>query len=257
MADNVIKFTSTRLANIGKQGVLTPDADGYYELVIGGLNVLNSANQYYTLKGAQELFEKSSIFMRRVQNGCLKAEVGHPKRTPGMSMDDYLDRILRIEETNVCGHFKDVWLDFDYGRKHPEIKNPAMVAIMGSFKPGGPKGEALKQSLDNKHENVCFSIRSLTRDYYVRGQCNREIATITTFDWVTEPGISAANKWNAPALESADENEFMTTDRLLSNVQRMANNVYAMESTKDIAAEIIQNVRNYSRDQKAPSFAKW
>jgi hypothetical protein len=200
----IVRFTSTKLKGTLKEGILKPDANGYYPLVIGGLNVLNSAGEYYVLDGAKDLFEQSSILMRRIKNGNLKGELGHPKRMPGMSNDDFMNRILRVEETNVCSHFSEVWLDEDYGRAHPKFNNPAMVAIMAKVKPAGPQAQALASALENKAENVCFSIRALTEDHYIRGVNHRVLRSILTWDYVTEPGIAIANKWDTPSLETLE-----------------------------------------------------
>lgn len=198
-------FAATALQGTNKKGELKPDSDGYYTVVLGGLNVYNSAGAYYPLASAKALFEESSTFMRRVKSACLKAECGHPKKTPGMSMRDYLGRIMQIEETNVCCHIAEIWLD------HENVKDESgrtVVAIMGKVKPTGPRGDALKAALDNPKENVCFSIRSLTDDRIEAGVLTKHIKNILTFDWVTEPGISFAKKYHSPALESLTEVSF-------------------------------------------------
>ena len=197
-----IRYTCTKLINSNKQGILKCDADGYYEIVIGGLNVFNSVGEYYTLKGAQELFDASSILMRRIKSGTLSSEYEHPKRMPGMSLDDYIRRILTIDRKFICAHIKEVRLDLDYGKNHPELNNSQAVAIIGLVKPTGPYGDHLENSLKNKCENVCFSIRALTKDYIHRGQTYRVLNIISTWDCVNEPGISSANKYDTPSLES-------------------------------------------------------
>ncbi len=62
----------------------------------------------------------------------------------------------------------------------------------------------LERSLKNKSENVCFSIRSFTDDYNDRGITKRILRTIVTWDMVNEPGLSVAEKFQSPALESSD-----------------------------------------------------
>ena len=237
----MVKFTATKLASKGKQGILEPDEDGYYTLVIGGLNVYNSAGEFYTLNGAKDLFEESNIFMRRVKNGCLKSEVGHPKRVPGMTDSQYMTRILTIEETNVCAHIKEVWLDFDFGKNNPEYGSPELVAIMGKVKPAGTQGEALKKALENKSENVCFSIRSLTKDYEQNRQRYRVLFTIVAFDWVIEPGIAFANKWDAPGLESTDLG-FVTSSNFVKEARKVMNCPVGMESTKELIVDAIEQL---------------
>jgi hypothetical protein len=252
-----IKFTATKLAAKGKKGVLPFDENGYYTMPIGGLNVYNSAGQYYTLEGAKQLFEASSIFMRRVQNGCLKAEVGHPKRLPGQSMDDYMSRILSIEETNTCAHFKEIWLDESYGKNNPQFKNPNMVAIMAKVKPSGPKGDSLRASFENPDENVCFSIRSLTRDYFEKGQCYRVLQQVVTWDFVTEAGIHIANKWDSPALESED-----LSFTSLKGLETICNSqdLVALEDTKILALEALQVLlpnKVNGRRVSLPKYSNW
>ena len=40
MANNSVRFTCSSLVGAGKQGIIKPDENGYYELVVGALNVL-------------------------------------------------------------------------------------------------------------------------------------------------------------------------------------------------------------------------
>lgn len=244
-------YTATKLA-IGKKGILPPDASGYYTMPIGALNTLNSSGQYYTLQGAEQLFQSSSIFQRRISNGCLKGESGHPKREPNMSLEDYMARVLHIEETNVCCHFRKVWLDYDFGKNNPQFKNPQMVAIMGEVKPSGPRGDSLRESFENPHENVCFSIRSLTRNFYQRGVCNRVLEQIINFDNVTEPGIANATMWSAPALESLTEN--IVTKREFQKVIDSVPEMAGFENTREIAQESLNVFKNM---EDKPIYTKW
>lgn len=256
----VVKFTATRLGSSGKKGVITPDAEGYYEVVIGGLNTFNSVGEYYTLEGAKSLFERSSIFMRRVLSGCLKGETGHPKRAPGMSKDDYVKRILSIEETNICCHFRDIWLDPNYGRNNPHLKMPELVAIVAKLKPAGPNGPALEKALQSPGENVCFSIRAMTKDYFNRGTCYRVLAQILTWDWVTEPGIACSTKFNSPALESFSL-ESLSEERVTrATIERIATQVeegVAIEASNVMAKQCLASL-DVSLKSQPPSFlAKW
>jgi hypothetical protein len=228
----MIHFTSMKLAAKGKKGILPCDNDGYYKLVVGGLNVFNSAGQYYVLEGAKQLFEQSSIFMRKIQKGAVKSEVGHPKMTAGMSDDDYFNRIRIIEETNVCAHISDVWLDHNYKdmNNSGDNRNP-VVAIWASLKPAGPHGAALKEALDNPKQNVFFSIRSFTDDYRQGNITYRILRSIVTFDWVAEGGIFNANKWDAPTLECiADKLIMPSTIKKCINCTNVA---YGLETTED------------------------
>lgn len=204
MSSNTIRFTCTQLAKANKQGILKPDAAGYYTQVVGGLNVLNSAGEYYTLRGAEQLFKESSAFMRRVQRGALRGENGHP-RQDGMTDNQYAQRIITIVEGNVCAHHKEIWLDM---QNYRDADGKPIVAIMSKVKPSGPYAKMLQDQYDNPNENVCFSIRAFTEDYWAGGRRNRELRTIVTFDYVNEPGISIAEKYKSPGLESLQERVF-------------------------------------------------
>lgn len=207
---NTIRFACTALMGTNKVGQLVKDENGYYTLVLGALNVLNSAGAFYTYEGAKELFESASPLMRRVARGALKGEYGHPKRVPGQSLDEFATRIMTIDERYICCHIKEVYLDFD-SIKDPETGRP-VIAIFGKVIPSGPLGHVLEKSLENKDENVCFSIRSFTHDTEDRrGNVTKVLKTIVTWDYVNEPGISYANKFGNPALES-DGVEFTRGD---------------------------------------------
>lgn len=255
---NAVRFTATKLTNTGKKGDLKPDADGYYTHVIGGLNTFNSAGEYYALEGAKQLFEQSSIFMRRVKNGCLKAEVGHPKRDQNMSMDAFVNRILTIDEMNICCHFKEVWLDTEYGKNNPKLNNGKLVAIMAKIKPAGPKSASLEASLSNPNENTCFSIRALTKDHYERGVNIRVLTQIVTFDMVNEPGISIANKWDTPGLETLLD--CSVTKRNLQSIIKSKEICVATEATRELALEtlhVMEGSKSNNLLGKYPLFTKW
>jgi hypothetical protein len=233
---SIIKFTSTRLDGLGKEGKLPPDKNGYYTVVIGGLNCFNSVDEYYTADGARALFEDSSLFMRRVKSGCLKGELGHPKRQPGMTDKEYFDRILTVEETNVSSHFKEVWLDTDFGRNNPRFNNPNLISINAKVKPAGDKAEQLRASLENPDEEVCFSIRALTKDYAVRGQVYRVLTQIIAFDQVNESGLAQARKTYSPALESMSD--LVVSNKMVEDLIGSSAYGLATESNKELIREI-------------------
>lgn len=199
----MIKFTSTRVLPVGKKGIIKPDSDGYYTTVLGGLNILNSAGAYYVCNDAvRKLFEQSSTLMRRIKKGVLKAELGHPKQTPGMSDIQYYQRIMDIDEKNVCAHIAEVWLDDEFGKKHPEYNNPNMIGILGKVAPSGPYASTLKIAMESPKENCCFSIRSITEDHWEKGRTTKVLKTIVCWDFVGEPGLAIATKYNSPSLEN-------------------------------------------------------
>jgi len=205
---STVMFSSMRLRDTTKRGIVKPNSDGYYTMVVGGLNMHNSSGHFYALKGAEDLFKESSPLMRRVRNGALRGELGHPRFQSGMSRDEWLDRVHDLYEPNFCAHFKDIWLDDDYIK----VNGRKVVAIMANVIPSGAKKAALEDVLKNPNENTAFSIRGITEDFYERGETVRVLKTVVTFDLVNEGGISIAEKLNSPSLETLIEEPFQAKE---------------------------------------------
>lgn len=231
----IVSFGCTALVGTNKRGTLKCDADGYYQPVLGALNTYNSGGQYYPQGPAAHLFESSSAFMRRVKGGNLRGECGHPRKQPGESDRDYAIRLNDIYEPNVSHHIRRVWLESGY---KDEMGRP-ITLIMGEVRPCGPRGPALKEALENRFEDVCFSIRAFTFDTPVCGIIQKHLRQIVTWDWVNEPGISAAHKWRAPSLESLQETEFSLTREM---VLVMANEERARGVSMESDATNIQSL---------------
>ncbi len=223
----MVSFGCTALMGSNKRGTLKCDADGYYPVVLGALNTFNSANQYYPLGPAQALFDSSSAFQRRVATAALRGECGHPRKQPGESDREFAVRINDIYEPNVSHHIRKVWLE---NGARDEAGRP-IVLIMGEVRPAGPRGPALKDALDNRFEDVCFSIRAFTQDGPVGGIWMKNLRQIVTWDWVNEPGISAAHKWRAPTLESYDDFQ-LTREIVISMAAQERQRGVALESGK-------------------------
>lgn len=246
----IVKFSESTLRAKNKKGVLTPDADGYYTIVLGALNCYNSVGEYYVAKDSVKLFESSSHLMRRIKDGFLKAEVGHPKMDSSMSSRDWVNRVMSIEETNVCAHISDVWLDTTYGKTNPDCGNPDLIAIMGKICPSGAKGAALKASLDNVKENVAFSIRSITDGCMKNDRYEKTVTQIITWDYVTEPGIAVATKWATPTLE--DHTLISIPDDLFVRVAReIAEDRISTESTREMISETLVHIQQRKEIKKA------
>ena len=147
MALNQIKFACSALAGTSKVGNLKQNENGYWPIIVGALNVFNSAGQYYVYEQAKELFESSSQLMRRVSRGALRGECGHPKMLPGMTNDQFANRIMSIYEENVCCHHKSLTLDFDNVK---DEQGKPVIAIISEVMPSGPMGPQLEKSLRNK-----------------------------------------------------------------------------------------------------------
>lgn len=195
----------------GKVGVIKPDAAGYYEQCIGGLDIENSAGVIYASDKAKNLFAESSSLQRRIRNRALKGELGHPRRGPEFANDDaWLNRLNDIVEYQVSTYWAKIELDPSYGRNNPHLKRPNMIGIMARYRPGGAHGAALERDLADPESNVAFSIRAFSIPYVRLGQRYYDMQTIVTFDQVNEPGIAPATKLLSATLESRVEEHFTT-----------------------------------------------
>lgn len=226
-----ITYGCTALTGTNKVGDLHRDSNGYYEMVLGALQAFNSAGQFYPIESAKQLFEGNSTLMRRIRNGALRGEVGHPRFQEGMSERAWFARVNDIFEPNTCCHHMQVDLSYD-SMKDPQGR--PVVAVIGKVKPSGVNERFLERQLDNPKENVCFSIRSFTNDRLEGGIVKKYLKHIVTWDYVNEPGIAIANKYSSPSLESFnDVAELDTFDFSMQTVVKQAE----AESVRGISME--------------------
>lgn len=255
---NSIRFGCTALSGVNKVGNIKKDENGYYEMIVGALNVFNSSGMYYVYEKSRELFEQSSQLQRRVARGALRGEYGHPKAQIGQSDEAFARRILTIDEGNVCCHHKEIVIDFD---KIKDERGQPIIAIVSKVCPSGPLGHVLERSLNNKDENVCFSIRSFTKDFMDRGVYKRILQTVVTFDYVNEPGIAIANKFMSPALESYGGDVIVTRGTIERAVNEARNsNGIGTESVILTADELFKNMgwaKNDESNIQSPVWSGW
>ena len=198
------KITITSVKSKDDNRKLKKDDKGYYLVNAGAYNIFNSAGDYYTAKGVEnKLREPGSVFQRRLRSGNLRSEVEHPRWNKGMSKNEFVQRNLKVDFTNTCGHIRDIVLTptniaSGYG-------NDKILKVQIWIKPSGPHGDALGKSLENTEENTCFSVRSFTDDKRINGIVIKRLLQVVTWDWVGEPGISLATKWKTLSIESTDQ----------------------------------------------------
>ncbi len=250
---SLVTFNETIFSSKGKQGILPgPDSDGYYTVVLGALNCYNSSGEYYVADKAIDLFRDSSAFQRRVKNGALFSEVGHPRRQIGQSDREFYARMVDILDANICGHISEVSLDLNFGQKNPDLKTPQMIAIMGKVKPAGDQANTLQLSLENRKQNTAFSVRGITDNYERNNRIERVLQTVITFDHVVEPGIKPACKAYVPGLESYSDTrniEVINPDVLTETIKRnIQSNRYANESTREFYQDLMMSLQ---RNQKS------
>lgn len=201
MNDQIV-FSYVRTGAENKQ--IKKDDKGYYFITLGAFNAYNRSGAFYLMDGVRDLVEnKSSSLNRRIRDGYLKGEAGHPNYESGMSKVEFYERNLKIEQTRISHHIRDiVFTDTKTPCGMPGKGN--IVLVQAWLKPDGPLGDALKKSLDDPEQNVAFSIRCFTKDEMVNGTVIKQVVQIVTWDWVLEPGMKMANKFDTLNLESLD-----------------------------------------------------
>lgn len=198
MGDSV-KYSCAIIAG-DKKRQLKRDDHGYFEHTLGAFNVYNSAGKYYPLlDSVKKMFDVGGTLRRRLDNGQCRGEFEHPAPQPGQSLTDFIQRVVTIKADRVSHHIASVRLE----ESKDEQGRPVVLCI-GRVKPSGPYGNVLNESLTNPEENVAFSIRSLTNERMGPGRRELHVTNIVTWDYVNEPGISLANKYQTPTLESID-----------------------------------------------------
>lgn len=198
----MLRYTCTALVGTNKVGNLTRDKHGYYEICIGGIGVHNSAGSFYEEDAARHFFENDPDFLRRIERGMFYGENGHPKLLPGMTEYQYFNRLMIMEETNICAHHREIAISQTMMKDENGIP---FFPIMAYTKASGEKGAFLEDQFQNPHENVAFSIRSFTQDTPYPGKPGRTIKALRKvigFDRVTEPGIYRATKYDTPSMEA-------------------------------------------------------
>lgn len=255
-------LSCTALVGTNKAGTLKPDADGYYQVVLGALDVYNNTGAFYPEATARQLFQASSSLMRRIASGNLRGEYGHPTPEPGMSMDAFVARVRRIDEDRICMHIRKVWIDYSF----KNLKGQPIIAILGEVRPSGPRGPALKDQLENRFEDVCFSIRSLTHDFNSGGRLTKNFKMIVTWDYVNEPGLDVARKWNSPAMENLKEpvlakqleERFIMPFQIANMAKAQGPNMLGMESNGGVSLEEMAEVMSeVEKETTPPAWMKW
>jgi hypothetical protein len=204
----IITFGSTVLEGTGKKGILKPMEPGgqYYLLNSGGFNIENRSGIKYRFNDyLRECMREDSDLNRRVREGQLQCELGHPPQyyweridgrivqTPITDVFQWIHRLRTIIEANVCGSVRKIHWVMKGGETDP-------VYNMIEVRPFGVHGHILKDSLEDPDINTAFSIRTVTKPQKM-GDRSREVDYFTGYDLVIEQGMLEACKYRTAGLE--------------------------------------------------------
>lgn len=253
-----VSFVATALMGTNKVGDLKPDSDGYYEVVLGGFETDNEHGHHYSFeRQTQALFEESSQLMRQIKAGNLFGEYGHPKRSPGENILDFLKRCILVNEKMQSHHIRKVTID---PKNVKDDKGRSIVAVLGEIKPLGPYAHALRDILGTRSANCCFSVRAQTDDTDLpNGKEKRSVKSIITWDYVADPGVSTSSKFHAPKLESFHD-EFVDYSMIAKLRDEIATGFIKMESASGhrIIEELLLDYRaDFNGGTRMPRSRSW
>lgn len=235
MSKSVFEITIQKGFN--NTGKLKRNADGYLEIVLSAVEFPNSYGAVYDKQSAVDLLNASGAFQRRISQGYIYGELGHPVERECRSYADYVNRIHTIDPRNVAIHIRKVWVNPNY--KTPDGRT--ICAIMGEIKEAGPHAEQIKAILDDPSQNLAVSVRSMTEDKIQAGVLRKYYRTIVTWDVVIEPGIAVANQFNSPSCEQFVVEQVPVNTALISRmVQEQQARGVSMESAM---VETMQTLR--------------
>lgn len=189
------------------------DENGYYKLIIGAFNIVNSKGEEYIYDNeVAGLFNKGGAIRNRIERGLLRGELGHPD-VSRLPVDEAIARLNKVVPLTTCVHFKDVSVV-----PLKDEKRKGVMAVYGELTPSGALGHVLKKQLENAFENVTFSVRSLAAKRIIRGITTKKMVDAIAYDYVDTPGIDIATKFDTMSLESYVVDDLMFTDRDLDKV---------------------------------------
>lgn len=246
MENLTMRYNCVALAGVNKGATLKKDADGYYYVLLGALNIFNSEGIFYAFNESKHVFDRSSVFMRKIQAGNLFGEEDHPPYEQGMTDAQWIDRNEWIETKNVAMHIREIELK----PTDQMCNNLPVVEIWGWVKPNRARGPLLAEALENPHQNVCFSLRAIVREGFVGGVKTRRIDRMVTFDWVIEDGLQICNKYSAIQRGSqvAQESTRTFVDRPISR-QTLEDILFKPEAVSTVATESRRgNLREIARE---------
>jgi hypothetical protein len=192
-----IVYQCNVLQGINRVGDLKKLDNGYYEVRLGALGAFNSAGWLYSEPEGRRLIEGSGGLMRMMETARLRGECGHPRFRPGMTQLEWFSRVNDIFEPNVCVHIRRIRLEPGVDERGRQV-----TMVVGEVKSSGKESTWLDRQLENRDEDVCFSIRSFTEDKVIGGVKTKFLKKIVTWDTVNEPGIAKSSKYGTASLES-------------------------------------------------------
>lgn len=194
-----MSFEVTALKGVNRVGDIKRLDNGYLRVILGALEFDNSIGAVYDQQRVERILATNGLFQKRINEGYLRGEWGHPKEYDYSDYRKFIQRIHTIDERNWAFHIRKVWVEPNFVLPNGQ----RICAILGEICSTGGRREDFDKIMANPDENLAFSIRSMATDRVVAGKVRKYIDNIITWDLVNEPGLSCANKYMSPSCESA------------------------------------------------------
>lgn len=206
-------------------GRAVPDKDGYYKDVPAAVlgTVTRNMTQYDTPAFLEKLTNPDSSFRRRINEGTLHSEWGHP--FVDLNSKNGLARLLHLEPTLESNHIRSVSV------KHIDDLNLDMV--MMDTKPSGPYGRYFEEAMEDPTRNVAFSLRGISEGHLDRSTniTHRKLLTLVTFDsGVASGGFKETSKRYMASTEDLSFESLEIFNRVIDNEDIMILRSSSMES---------------------------
>ena len=176
------------------------DENGYYKVTLGAFNTFNKSGVYYRVKDINKILGENSLVGKRIHNGILISELGHPD-VENVTQKELIKKTITLNPNNKVAHIKAIEIE-NTGKIEPGFKDPIYI-IYGWIKPEGPKKQILEEALENPDENIFSSVRSIVETFRLRGILIKDVLIVSTWDYVYDGGYAIANQWYAAGLEEA------------------------------------------------------
>lgn len=253
-SNNVFQFNYVDTTPRSK--VLKKTQDGWYIVNLGALNAFNSAGCYYSVDNAKELFFGSeSVLSRKLSKGLLQGEMGHPVTLPGMTRIQEYIRNMKIDESRISHHIRNIqFQEMDYVDTYQGKRGfNKLIQVVGEVYPCGPNGQYLKELLEENTINVAFSIRSFTNDNIENGLHVKRLTNVVTYDWVCEPGIKTATKFDTVSKESFK----YTVNDLVQIASELKEKTILGVEDNGIVNDTLKLINNVNSNKKYQDFNNW
>lgn len=256
-------FTYTRGDLLNKK--IEKDAQGWYKVNLGAINAFNEHGAFYLQDGVRELlYNPESRLAQKLENGYLIGEMEHPKIPPTLSKEEAFMFVSYPNRDRQSHHIKSIEI-VDTGVAPGKGFSGTILQLVGWVKPSGPFGKFLQESLDDPEINTAFSIRSLTKNGRVGATEVRKIQSIITFDWVTEPGIRTANKFDTARVAtegysqplSSVELPYEYTDVEIASIEQTYLKSHPGISTESDVMSIFNDIRQVNKSKFGKLFDRW